>query len=767
MKKALSFLLVLSMLLSMAVVAPLATSAAEDETIAVGSVADGYKPEGTAVATAAEFAAMAADGKYYLSADIVLDATYDKEFKGTLDGNGHSVTITAPVFDTFSGTVKNLTIDAKALVTGGEAGESYAAFARETNGATVTNVVNNAQLYSGAAAVAGFFGRVFGNLEMTDCVNNGAITVTAGIVAGFIAFYDDGVAIKLTNCTNNGDIKNPDFADKISGVVDGKTVDPSAGGFVAMGGPWASDDTQAKASFINCTNNGDVMSFAQVGGIAGVIMQNCEFTGCVNTGKITGNQQTANLANDAANTEHKGAYCAGIVSRIGGDYAIVHGDAVKGVFTNCVNYGTIISDRDQAGGIGAYMYATVEVKGCTNNGLVMLDMGPKESGNAAGIISTIANKKGGNIGCTIESCVNNGTVIANRHVAGILATAGGSQHTPVSAGYRVTKCANTGDLYSYVMYLDNAGAVKSNGNYGVGGIIGYVYGAMRYNEYAYIEYCTNTGNMYSSRFCGPWIEYTNELNTVIRYCVFGGTMNKIGYMSDFTNDVKLAEEIETTDDSSIQYFFALMGCSSAAYKYYTNYVDATGSGYGAYPSDANYNVKGDKVHSLSRDIYADRLTTSDKTNFDKGYIPAKLLLADNYILDNCGLEWFSYAVDDKNSANRIPVQIAIDSGLLTVVTEDKFTSGELTVMLNDKIGQTIFYQNLNDKIFTTVDKCPTTDATHAKVMFTAGAYANVLFDLNPEVTPSTGDATIYVVVALAVSALALGGLVIVKKKVRD
>ena len=127
-------------------------------------------------------------------------------------------------------------------------------------------------------------------------------------------------------------------------------------------------------------------------------------------------------------------------------------------------------------------------------------------------------------------------------------------------------------------------------------------------------------------------------------------------------------------------------------------------------------------------------------------------------------------MDDKNSSNRIGIDVAISSGLVTVVDESKFTSGELTFMMNEKIGETVFYQNVNDRIFTQVDKCPTTDATHAKIMYSAieGKYINLLFDMNPEGTPATGDATVYVVITLAVSAVALAGLVISKKrKVRN
>ena len=56
-------------------------------------------PQGQAINSAEEFAAMAADGTYYLAADITLTATYAEAFTGTFDGNGKTITTSVPVFD--------------------------------------------------------------------------------------------------------------------------------------------------------------------------------------------------------------------------------------------------------------------------------------------------------------------------------------------------------------------------------------------------------------------------------------------------------------------------------------------------------------------------------------------------------------------------------------------------------------------------------------------------------------------------------------------
>lgn len=66
--------------------------------------------DGSAISSSSDFMDMLPDGTYYLARDISIDSTYETEFTGTLDGNGHTVTVTVPMFKQLNGTVKNLTI---------------------------------------------------------------------------------------------------------------------------------------------------------------------------------------------------------------------------------------------------------------------------------------------------------------------------------------------------------------------------------------------------------------------------------------------------------------------------------------------------------------------------------------------------------------------------------------------------------------------------------------------------------------------------------
>ena len=68
-------------------------------------------PEGTAITDAAGFAAMDPAGTYYLANDITLTASYATAFAGTLDGNGKTITVSAPIFAEIAGaTIKNLNV---------------------------------------------------------------------------------------------------------------------------------------------------------------------------------------------------------------------------------------------------------------------------------------------------------------------------------------------------------------------------------------------------------------------------------------------------------------------------------------------------------------------------------------------------------------------------------------------------------------------------------------------------------------------------------
>ena len=108
MKKTVSVLLVLALLVS-AVFTVIPVSAAE----------------GTAIDNEWDFREMRQTGTYYLTDDITISsdsntAVYMKDFSGTLNGNGHTITINSPhcaVFWRVTGTVKNLVVEGNITLT--------------------------------------------------------------------------------------------------------------------------------------------------------------------------------------------------------------------------------------------------------------------------------------------------------------------------------------------------------------------------------------------------------------------------------------------------------------------------------------------------------------------------------------------------------------------------------------------------------------------------------------------------------------------------
>ncbi len=212
-------------------------------------------PEGTAINTADEFLAMVSTpadateptAKYYLASDITLPGSYIEPFWGILDGNGKTVTVSAPMFNDFSGEVKNLTIKGDIYAIDANA----AAFATlSATGFNATNCVNNANVtVTGTGKwAAGFVADCENNtvpMIFKDCVNNGNIYVDSTAdqkmrAGGFAGIIDSCI---LFDCTNNGDVYAKGYI-------------PIAGGFVSRVGLHAASYT---AEAYNCVNTGDVV----------------------------------------------------------------------------------------------------------------------------------------------------------------------------------------------------------------------------------------------------------------------------------------------------------------------------------------------------------------------------------------------------------------------------------------------------------------------------------------------------------------------------
>ena len=251
-------------------------------------------PEGTPINTADEFMAMAADGTYYLNADITLAASYEAPFSGTIDGNGKTVTISAPMFKEFNGTAKNLTINGS-INSDSDAGSLAVT---STAGMVVENVTTNVNInvIGTGKHAGGLFATNYGmevTSTYTNCVNNGNIYVdTAEDKPRGGGFGGIGENSIFTNCVNNGDV-----------YVKGTTI--CAAGFLARPVLHPGLNT-AEAYF--CVNNGNITSedlntgaaSSDAAGIFGYCGSSgnigfYRIYGCLNTGNITGQRYTGGL----------------------------------------------------------------------------------------------------------------------------------------------------------------------------------------------------------------------------------------------------------------------------------------------------------------------------------------------------------------------------------------------------------------------------------------------------------------------------------------
>ena len=165
-----------------------------------------------------------------LGEDIIVNkmvGTGDHPFKGTFDGNGHTLTF-----------YQNAT-------------EQCAAPFRYAKNATICNLTVEGHITTSAKCAAGFIGRSFGTVNIKNCRSNIDITSTIdlnnsengdGTHGGFIASIDEGSAT-LTNC-----------------LFDGKLLGEGSNRWGGLVG-WKSTYNAAKANFKNCFFNPSEVTF--------------------------------------------------------------------------------------------------------------------------------------------------------------------------------------------------------------------------------------------------------------------------------------------------------------------------------------------------------------------------------------------------------------------------------------------------------------------------------------------------------------------------
>ena len=395
MKKIVSLVLLLSMIVCMIPAVSLTASAATS-TVTIGSYSDLTAELGSA--------GSAENVEYRLTANIdcggnTLDGVLVLKNGAVLNGNGYSITN----FKTTSGaitvateanvTVKNLTVGTTAapITVSGTTGNVAALIAETDATISFENCTVNAEATSATTAnVAGFIANYTGSaLSFDRCTVNGKIKNTATVptdeapdiyaAAGFVANVAESTSIALYSSTNNAAVTGgyisagfvgyaPAANTSITMIVCRNTatingnVDGFAAGFIgrSVGSGRISIDRSINAGWIK-------NSTTLAGFIAHVEAAEVMISFSQNTAKITANAATA--------------------SHVGGFTGRVRADAT---FKNCINTGAI-SATTKAGNIGQIASkadAEVTLKNCYAFGTFTLDASASFAGPLIGNVVT-------------------------------------------------------------------------------------------------------------------------------------------------------------------------------------------------------------------------------------------------------------------------------------------------------------------------------------------------------------------------------------------
>lgn len=419
------------------------------------------------------------------------------KFSGTFDGKNH--------------TISN-------FKTSGQ----YSGLFGYVNGARIQNLTVNVTNNAGATSAGGLVGAVNGTTTIRNCTVNGTISGTHQ-VGGFVGFaqgvYQDNTLVLPCNLTIEGCTNNATVTTTSQASDNNRT---SAGGFVGYVNAGATvtiksytdENGQTKKS----TNNGKISTTSSadnkgVGGFVGYSYGKITLTDCVNekNATITGKECVGGLVgyigkadSDSqkemviSGCENKAAVTSNSTNDVYGIGGIVgYNSGHKVAITNCINSGAITGTHETAGIIGYSDHS--DISGCTNSGAV--------SGFAT--VGGIIGKMGGG---SIVSCKNTATVKASKardidgdngaYLGGIAGWAGGN----------VNNCYNSGTVTTETSW--------GNSNI-VGGIVGFLVNGKT------VSYCYNSGTIVGSSQIGGIIGYLPGALTTVTYCYHSGKINSV------------------------------------------------------------------------------------------------------------------------------------------------------------------------------------------------------------------------------------------------
>ena len=206
----------------------LAGSGSEDDPYQIGSAED--------------FAAITwqnSSGYFKLTDNITVTKPCDATFKGTFDGDGHTVTLTLNVTSGNAGlfgetgggaVIKNLTVDADVTSTAGSNYAATAGLVGKVSGSTtvencgVTGTASNTSTSSSPVYVGGLIGYLTGNCTVTNSYSQATVSNTnsasSSSTGGFLGKTSNYYTLTVKNCYSSGDVTaNKGYAGGFTGYV--------------------------------------------------------------------------------------------------------------------------------------------------------------------------------------------------------------------------------------------------------------------------------------------------------------------------------------------------------------------------------------------------------------------------------------------------------------------------------------------------------------------------------------------------------------------
>jgi len=299
----------------------------------------------------------------------------------------------------------------------------------------------------------------------------------------------DAAGVALGAGSASSDTVNTRFENVVSKV----NITCSASNQTKPVGGIVSKMYKGTVSFVNCKNEGNIISNAAtttvLGGILGTSSSGAKgvtFTNCVNSGKISSNK----IVKDSG--------IGGIVGYVG---ATGYGNNEFNLtFDGCQNTGAISASSDTHAGVAGMVgcvynansaKATTYIKNCSNSGK-MTSATPAISLNMGGMIGRAYAMPH----LYIENCVNTGEL--NNSNASSWSGTGGmvGNFMTVSSAW---SWSGIGSSNFTVKYCTNSGMIRGNET---GGIVGAGMQLGTENIVVTLDSCVNVGNVYANDYAG-------------------------------------------------------------------------------------------------------------------------------------------------------------------------------------------------------------------------------------------------------------------------